>query len=88
MGIKGEEIDTEKYGRVKVQFHWDRYGKADEKVSYRTSLKNGVWAVQDESGRVVMACRDERSATDYTVLLNEAYRRGYKAGYRDSRKPG
>jgi type VI secretion system secreted protein VgrG len=26
-GPKGEEIFTDKYGRVKVQFHWDRHGK-------------------------------------------------------------
>ena len=25
----GEEIFTDKYGRVKVQFHWDRDGKND-----------------------------------------------------------
>jgi type VI secretion system secreted protein VgrG len=28
-GPKGEEIFTDKYGRVKVQFHWDREGKYD-----------------------------------------------------------
>jgi type VI secretion system secreted protein VgrG len=27
VGPKGEEIFTDKYGRVKVQFHWDREGK-------------------------------------------------------------
>jgi len=32
-GPSGEEIFTDKYGRVKVQFHWDRYGKKDEKSS-------------------------------------------------------
>lgn len=32
-GKKGEEIDTDEFGRVKVQFHWDRYGKADENAS-------------------------------------------------------
>ena len=26
-GPDGEEIYTDEYGRVKVQFHWDRYGK-------------------------------------------------------------
>jgi len=30
VGKAGEEIWTDKYGRVKVQFHWDRYGKSDE----------------------------------------------------------
>lgn len=29
VGSAGEEIFTDKYGRVKVQFHWDRYGKND-----------------------------------------------------------
>jgi type VI secretion system secreted protein VgrG len=29
VGPKGEEIFTDKYGRVKAQFHWDRQGKYD-----------------------------------------------------------
>jgi len=33
VGKAGEEIWTDKYGRVKVQFHWDRYGKSDENSS-------------------------------------------------------
>jgi len=33
VGPKGEEIFTDKYGRVKVQFHWDRKGKNDEDSS-------------------------------------------------------
>jgi len=33
VGKKDEEIWTDKHGRVRVQFHWDRYGKADEKSS-------------------------------------------------------
>jgi len=33
VGKKGEEIWTDKYGRVKVQFHWDREGKKDENSS-------------------------------------------------------
>ena len=33
VGPSGEEIFTDKYGRVKVQFHWDRDGKNDEKSS-------------------------------------------------------
>jgi type VI secretion system secreted protein VgrG len=32
-GPKGEEIHVDKYGRVKVQFHWDRHGQADENSS-------------------------------------------------------
>jgi type VI secretion system secreted protein VgrG len=33
VGPSGDEIYTDEYGRVKVQFHWDRYGKADENSS-------------------------------------------------------
>ncbi|MES2261899.1 MAG: type VI secretion system tip protein TssI/VgrG [Pseudomonadota bacterium] len=33
VGPKGEEIHTDKYGRVRVQFHWDRAGGNDEKSS-------------------------------------------------------
>lgn len=33
VGNSGEEIYTDEYGRVKVQFHWDRYSKADENSS-------------------------------------------------------
>lgn len=30
VGPAGEEIYTDKYSRVKVQFHWDRQGRSDE----------------------------------------------------------
>lgn len=33
VGPKGEEIFTDKYSRVKVQFHWDRVGKEDANSS-------------------------------------------------------
>ena len=33
VGPKGEEIWTDKYGRIKVQFHWDRVGVKDDKSS-------------------------------------------------------
>jgi type VI secretion system secreted protein VgrG len=32
-GPAGEEIYVDKYGRIKVQFHWDRYGASDENSS-------------------------------------------------------
>lgn len=46
VGPSGEEIHTDKYGRVKIQFHWDRYGKRDEnsscwvRVSHSTAGKS------------------------------------------------
>jgi type VI secretion system secreted protein VgrG len=33
VGPPGEELFTDKYGRVKVQFHWDRKGKRDQNSS-------------------------------------------------------
>jgi type VI secretion system secreted protein VgrG len=33
VGPSGEELHVDKYGRVKVQFHWDRHGKSDENSS-------------------------------------------------------
>ena len=34
VGPSGEEIYTDKHGRIKVQFHWDREGKKDDKSSF------------------------------------------------------
>lgn len=33
VGKSGDEIYTDKYGRIKVQFHWDRYGTKNEESS-------------------------------------------------------
>ena len=32
-GPAGEEIHCDKYGRVKVQFHWEREGQGDDTTS-------------------------------------------------------
>ena len=37
-GPAGEEIRIDNFGRVKVQFHWDRRGKRDERSSYWVSM--------------------------------------------------
>ncbi|HEX8722797.1 MAG TPA: type VI secretion system tip protein TssI/VgrG [Pyrinomonadaceae bacterium] len=42
-GKAGEEIWTDKYGRVKVQFHWDQKGKRDENSSCWVRVDQG-WA--------------------------------------------
>ena len=43
VGPSGDEIYTDKYGRVKVKFHWDRYSKADENSSCWIRVAQ-VWA--------------------------------------------
>jgi type VI secretion system secreted protein VgrG len=43
VGPKGEEIYTDEYGRVKVQFHWDRDGKYDENSTCWIRVSQG-WA--------------------------------------------
>ena len=43
VGPSGEEIWTDKYGRVKIQFHWDRVGKKDENSSCWVRVAS-VWA--------------------------------------------
>lgn len=43
VGPGGEEIYTDQYGRVKVQFHWDREGKKDENSSCWIRVSQ-VWA--------------------------------------------
>jgi type VI secretion system secreted protein VgrG len=42
VGPSGEEIYTDKYARVKVLFHWDRYSKADEKSSCWVRVSQGL----------------------------------------------
>lgn len=43
VGKQGDEITTDKYGRIKVQFHWDRLGKKDENSSCWVRVAQ-IWA--------------------------------------------
>ncbi|HET9957447.1 MAG TPA: type VI secretion system tip protein TssI/VgrG [Polyangiaceae bacterium] len=43
VGYSGQEIWTDKYGRVKVQFHWDRAGKSNETSSCWVRVSQ-LWA--------------------------------------------
>ena len=43
VGKEGEEIHTDKFGRVRVQFHWDRRGKKNEKSSCLVRVAQ-IWA--------------------------------------------
>ncbi|ABM33905.1 type VI secretion system tip protein TssI/VgrG [Paracidovorax citrulli] len=46
VGPPGEEIWPDQYGRVKVQFHWDRQGRFDEQSSCWIRVSQG-WAGQN-----------------------------------------
>jgi type VI secretion system secreted protein VgrG len=49
VGPAGEEIFTDKYGRIKVQFHWDREGKNDADSSCWLRVGT-MWAGQNWGG--------------------------------------
>jgi type VI secretion system secreted protein VgrG len=48
-GPKGEEIHCDQYGRIKVQFHWDREGQGDERTSCWLRVASG-WAGNQYGG--------------------------------------
>jgi type VI secretion system secreted protein VgrG len=47
VGPPGSDIHTDEYGRVKVQFHWDREGKNNEASSAWVRVAS-VWAGNDQ----------------------------------------
>jgi type VI secretion system secreted protein VgrG len=49
VGPKGEEIYTDKYGRVKLQFHWDRYGESNQDSSCWIRVSQ-IWAGKNWGG--------------------------------------
>ena len=57
---------------------------ADETV-YRVEQTQERFSVLDESNRVIVVCRDKGSADQYAALLNAAFRKGFKAGYREGK---
>jgi len=52
VGPAGEEIYTDKYGRVKVQFHWDRDGKFDQNSSCWIRVSQ-IWAGKSWGGMTI-----------------------------------
>ncbi|MEZ5511980.1 MAG: type VI secretion system tip protein TssI/VgrG [Gammaproteobacteria bacterium] len=45
-GPKGEEIYTDQHGRIKVQFHWNREGQADDTTSCWVRVNQPVSGIQ------------------------------------------
>lgn len=51
-GPSGDEIYTDQYGRVKVQFHWDREGQRDENSSCWIRVSQ-IWAGKKWGGMYI-----------------------------------
>lgn len=58
VGPTGESIWTDKYGRVKVKFHWDRFGPADDGSSCWVRVSS-AWAGQGFGGVQIPRVNDE-----------------------------
>jgi type VI secretion system secreted protein VgrG len=52
VGPSGETIHTDKYGRVKVHFHWDRYGRYDDTASCWTRVSQN-WGGKNWGGMFI-----------------------------------
>ena len=49
---------------------------------YRVQPTENQFQVVDESGRMVLSTGDRANAEQYATLLNQAFQRGFKAGFR------
>ncbi|KJN28582.1 type IV secretion protein Rhs, partial [Enterobacter hormaechei subsp. xiangfangensis] len=58
VGPQGESIWTDKYGRVKVKFHWDRLAKGDDTSSCWVRVSS-AWAGQGYGGVQIPRVGDE-----------------------------
>ena len=78
VGPPGEEIYTDKYGRVKVQFHWDRYGKMDENSSCWIRVSS-PWAGSNYGGIHIPRIGQEvvvdfiNGDPDYPIITGRVY---------------
>ncbi|MDN5850156.1 MAG: type VI secretion system tip protein VgrG, partial [Nitrococcus sp.] len=86
VGKAGEEIWTDKYGRIKLQFHWDRYGKADEnsscwvRVSQPWAGKSwGAVAIPRIGQEVIVECLE--GDPDRPIITGRVYNGGAMPPY-------
>jgi len=57
----------------------------DTPKPYSVVTREEKYRVCAPSGREIMTCNDEHSASHYAVLLNKAYADGYRHGRRERR---
>ncbi len=78
VGPAGEEIWTDRYGRIKVQFHWDRYGKKNENSSCWVRVSS-PWAGGGFGGLQLPRIKDEvvvdfiGGCPDRPIVLGRVY---------------
>src|SRR5690606_32854479 len=78
VGPAGEELWTDKFGRVKVQFHWDRYGVKNENSSCWVRVSS-PWAGGGFGGLQLPRINDEvvvdfiGGCPDRPVVLGRVY---------------
>lgn len=77
-GPKGDEIHTDRFGRIKVQFHWDRYGERDERsscwvrVAYPVAGKGWGMAAVPRIGHEVVVSFEEGDP-DRPLVIGSVY---------------
>ncbi|TDG04602.1 type VI secretion system tip protein VgrG [Paraburkholderia guartelaensis] len=78
VGPPGEEIWTDRYGRVKLQFHWDRYGRRDQDSSCWVRVSS-PWAGGGFGGVQIPRVGDEvivdflNGDPDYPIVTGRVY---------------
>ena len=58
----------------------------EEELPFRVQSDGARWRVVDREGNVLVTCGDAANAGQYAALMNQAYRHGYKAGFRNARR--
>jgi type VI secretion system secreted protein VgrG len=82
-GKKGEEIDVDDHGRIRVQFHWDRKGKNDESSSLPIRVAE-VWSGKKWGGQFIPRIGMEvvveflEGDPDRPLVVGTVYNRDYK----------
>ena len=59
----------------------------DERRAYLVQPDGDGFKVVDWEGNVIITASSAANADQYAALLNQAYRRGYKAGFRTAKRP-
>ncbi|WP_034947190.1 type VI secretion system Vgr family protein [Erwinia oleae] len=78
VGPAGESIWTDKYGRVKVKFHWDRESRGDENSSCWVRVSS-AWAGQGYGGVQIPRVGDEvvvdfiNGEPDRPIIIGRVY---------------